>query len=68
MHWCEREKKIHRLRMQYEKTDYYYMQLVFDRRLFYHFDHVVKRKKEGTCATMRERPESVESPGTYVTK
>ena len=22
----------------------------------------------GGCATMRERPESVESPGTYVTK
>ena len=25
-------------------------------------------KVHGGCATMRERPESVESPGTYVTE
>ena len=27
-----------------------------------------QRNDGGGCATMRERPESVESPGTYVTK
>ena len=27
-----------------------------------------QRNDDGGCATMSERPESVESPGTYVTK
>ena len=27
-----------------------------------------QRNDGGGCATMRERPESVETPGTYVTK
>ena len=33
-------------------------------------DGGVRQQKNdgGGCATMRERPESVESPGTYVTK
>ena len=34
----------------------------------YHSSVIQQRNNGGGCATMRERPESVESPGTYVTK
>ena len=40
----------------------------FGRLSYMSFTNVQVEADGGGCATMRERPESVESPGTYVTK